>query len=58
MAASARQVATRLDNIDPGVKAFFKPAAEAVLANADPHDAMSAALAALSGIMAVPKDRR
>ena len=58
MAASARQVAKRLDNIDEGVKDFFRPAADAVLANADPHNAMAAALAALSGIMEVPKDRR
>ena len=58
MAASARQVARRLDNIDENVKEFFRPAANAVLANADPHDAMAAALAALSGILEVPKDRR
>ena len=54
----AEQVARRLDNVDDDVKAFFRPAADAVLANADPHNAMAAALAALSGILQVPKDRR
>ena len=58
MAASAKQVMRRLDNIDPQVKSFFQPAAQAVLANADPQSAMSAALAALSGITEVPKERR
>ena len=58
MAASAKQVMRRLDNIDPDVKSFFMPAASAVLANADPHNAMAAALAALSGIMEVPTSRR
>ena len=58
MAASAKQVMRRLDNIDPQVKAFFQPAASAVLSNADPQVAMSAALAALSGILEVPKERR
>lgn len=51
-------MAKRLDNIDEDVKAFFRPAADAVLANADPHNAMAAALAALSGIMKVPQERR
>ena len=56
--ASAKQVAQRLDRIDADVKEFFRPAAQAVLANADPQDAMAAALAALSGIQSVPKERR
>ena len=48
----------RLDNVDPGVKEFFAPAAQLVLESDDPHNAMCAALAALSGLMEVPKPRR
>ena len=39
-------------------KAFFAPAATAVLDNSDAHNALAAALAALSGIIEVPKQRR
>ena len=48
----------RLDNVDPGVKEFFAPAAKLVLQSEDPQNAMCAALAALSGLMEVPKPRR
>ena len=48
----------RLDNVDDKVKAFFAPAATAVLDNSDAHNALAAALAALSGIIEVPKQRR
>ena len=48
----------RLDNVDDKVKAFFAPAAKAVLDNSDAHNALAAALAALSGIIEVPKQRR
>ena len=48
----------RLDNVDAGVKEFFAPAAQLVLESDDPHNAMCAALAALSGLMEVPKPRR
>jgi ATP-dependent RNA helicase DDX21 len=57
MESSAKQVLRRLDNVDEDVKAFFMPAAEAVMATSDPKDAMCAALAALSGLMDVPKPR-
>ncbi|KAK9807696.1 hypothetical protein WJX72_006359 [[Myrmecia] bisecta] len=57
MNASAKQVLHRLDNIDPDVKKFFQPAAELVLASADPQSALAAALAALSGLKEVPKPR-
>ncbi len=52
------QVLRRLDNVDEKVKAFFAPAATAVLDNSDAHNALAAALAALSGIIEVPKQRR
>ena len=58
MESSAKQVLRRLDNVDEDVKAFFMPAAEAVMATSDPKDAMCAALAALSGLLDVPKPRR
>ena len=48
----------RLDNVDDKVKAFFAPAAKAVLDNSDAHNALARALAALSGIIEVPKQRR
>lgn len=58
MAASARQVMRRLDRVDADVKAFFEPAADAVLGSgADARDALAAALAAMSGLLEVPKER-
>lgn len=56
--AGRAQVLRRLDNVDDKVKAFFAPAAKAVLDNSDAHNALAAALAALSGIIEVPKQRR
>ena len=56
--AGRAQVLRRLDNVDDKVKAFFAPAATAVLDNSDAHNALAAALAALSGIIEVPKQRR
>ena len=56
--AGCAQVLRRLDNVDDKVKAFFAPAAKAVLDNSDAHNALAAALAALSGIIEVPKQRR
>ena len=58
MAASAKGVLRRLDNVDPQVKAFFEPAAKLVMAESDPEDALCRALAALSGLLEVPKPRR
>ena len=52
------QVLRRLDNIDEGVRQFFLPASKAVLESGDPEDALSRALAALSGLVEVPKPRR
>jgi hypothetical protein len=52
------QVLRRLDNIDEGVRQFFLPASKLVLESGDPEDALSRALAALSGLMEVPKPRR
>lgn len=52
------QVLRRLDNVDEKVKTFFAPAATAVLEQSDAHNALCAALAALSGIIEVPKQRR
>lgn len=58
MSASARQVMRRLDRVDADVKAFFEPAADAVLGSgADARDALAAALAAMSGLLEVPKER-
>ena len=57
MAASARQVLRRLDKVDTDVRTFFEPAADAVLASADPRHALSSALAAMSGLLEVPKER-
>lgn len=48
----------RLDNVDDKVKEFFAPAAKLVLERGDSHDAMCRALAALSGLIEVPKPRR
>lgn len=58
MEASAKQVLRRLDVIDEDVKAFFQPAAQLVMAESDPEDALCRALAALSGLLEVPKPRR
>lgn len=58
MAASAKQVLRRLDNVDDSLKGFFEPAAKLVMAQSDPQDALSRALAALSGLLEVPKPRR
>ena len=52
------QVLRRLDNIDEGVRQFFLPASKLVLESGDPEDALSRALAALSGLVEVPKPRR
>jgi ATP-dependent RNA helicase DDX21 len=52
------QVLRRLDNVDASVKEFFAPAAKLVLESEDPQNAMCAALAALSGMLEVPKPRR
>ena len=58
MAASARQVMRRLDRVDADVKTFFEPAADAVLGSgANARDALAAALAAMSGLLEVPKER-
>jgi ATP-dependent RNA helicase DDX21 len=57
MSASTRQVLRRLDRVDADVRAFFEPAAETVLASADPKLALSSALAAMSGLLEVPKER-
>ncbi len=54
----SRQVLRRLDNIDEGVRQFFLPASKLVLESGDPEDALSRALAALSGLVEVPKPRR
>ena len=48
----------RLDNIDESVRQFFLPAAKLVLQDGDPEDALSRALAGLSGLVEVPKPRR
>ena len=58
MEASAKQVLRRLDNVDDDVKAFFEPAAKLVMSQGDPQDAMCRALAAMSGLLEVPKPRR
>lgn len=58
MQASVKQVLRRLDNLDDEIISFFSPAAATVLAGADPHDALARALAALSGVLEVPKQRR
>ena len=52
------QVLRRLDNIDEGVRQFYVPASKLVLESGDPEDALSRALAALSGLVEVPKPRR
>lgn len=52
-----RQVVNRLDQVSPEVLEFFHPAAQVVMASADPLGAMAAALATLSGITERPKPR-
>jgi ATP-dependent RNA helicase DDX21 len=47
----------RLDNVDAEVKTYFAPVAKLVLASRDPLDAVTTALAALSGIKEVPLPR-
>lgn len=44
--------------MDEKVIEFFAPAAKLVLERGDKHDAMCRALAALSGLIEVPKPRR
>ncbi len=58
MHACPAQVLRRLDNIDESVRQFFLPAAKLVLQDGDPEDALSRALAGLSGLVEVPKPRR
>ena len=48
----------RLDHVNDEVKGFFQPAAAMVLANTEPADALARALAAMSGLLDVPKQRR
>lgn len=57
MQASVKQALRRLDNVDPGVKEFFKGAAKTVAEGADPVDALAAALGCMSGFTEVPQDR-
>ena len=57
MQASVKQALRRLDNVDPGVKEFFKGAATTVAEGADPVDALAAALGCMSGFTEVPQDR-
>ena len=51
------QVVGRLDEVSDEVLEFFEPAAQIVMASADPRKAMAAALATLSGITERPKSR-
>ena len=51
------QVVGRLDEVSEEVLEFFEPAAQIVMASADPRKAMAAALATLSGITERPKSR-
>lgn len=55
--AAAKTVMNRLDNVDAEVKTYFAPVAKLVLASRDPLDAVTTALAALSGIKEVPLPR-
>ena len=57
MQSSVKQALRRLDNVDPGVKEFFKGAAKTVAEGADPVDALAAALGCMSGFTEVPQDR-
>lgn len=47
----------RLDGVDAEVKSYFAPVASLLLSQRDPHEALQAALAALSGITQVPEPR-
>ena len=47
----------RLDEVSPEVLQFFEPAAQIVMASADPMKAMAAALDTLSGIPERPSSR-
>jgi ATP-dependent RNA helicase DDX21 len=47
----------RLDNVEKDVRAYFAPVAKMVLASRDPQEALEVALAALSGINAIPEPR-
>ena len=58
MRACLARVLRRLDNIDESVRQFFLPAAKLVLQEGNPEDALSRALAGLSGLVEVPKPRR
>ncbi|KAI8102875.1 hypothetical protein M9434_005667 [Picochlorum sp. BPE23] len=55
--AAAKQVMYRLDNVEKDVRAYFAPVAKMVLASRDPQEALEVALAALSGINAIPEPR-
>lgn len=55
--AAAKEVMYRLDDVDEEVRSYFAPVASTVLASKDPHDALVAALAALSGIKSIPEPR-
>lgn len=47
----------RLDNVEQEVRSYFSPVAKMVLASRDPQEALEVALAALSGITAIPEPR-
>ena len=55
--AAAKQVMYRLDNVEQEVRSYFSPVAKLVLASRDPQEALEVALAALSGITAIPEPR-
>lgn len=55
--AAAKQVMYRLDNVEQEVRSYFAPVAKMVLASRDPQEALEVALAALSGITAIPEPR-
>ena len=59
MEAAVLQGLKRLDKVDPTVKDFFAEPARKLLAesDADPVDALAAALACMSGFQEVPQDR-
>ena len=48
---------TKLDKVEEGVIHFFEPAAERLLASAQPVRVLAAALAAMSGFQTVPNPR-
>lgn len=55
--AAAKQCMYRLDGVDEEVRSYFAPVAKLVLSSKDPQDALTAALAALSGIKTIPEPR-